>query len=380
MGGEGRRARGEPILMKMTQTRPPFKWGPPLTTPLRDLESDGLQQLSNYDGRDHRSFLNPKELAESNMNAPFADSVKRWRSHKVHNADYPGLDVLEAEFKSRGHDASICSEAPFRASQRGDLLEAPWPMLVSDKMCLYKPDQHIYEEPGFEYTDEAMERRREQVRREKRLGKSIDEEYGGLQSHSVFASEVPRFVDQQHSVESAEFSRLTGQASLNAGKPPPPEDGGPRGRARRRVSSRKPDQRPTSSLASTSTRGMYDYWPTCQSLKGWRNAPGPRGRQPEPSMRPYTSLNSDFKRISPCFMPTNIRFPDDLDLLYATMKKSGELKRLDDDTCSTDRWRRQKLREEMAEAEKRELEEVSRTFMTEAPVAAPVKKRDIRVF
>ena len=75
------------------------------------------------------------------------------------NADYPGLDVLEAEFKSRGHDASICSEAPFRASQRGDLLEAPWPMLVSDKMCLYKPDQHIYEEPGFEYTDEAMERR-----------------------------------------------------------------------------------------------------------------------------------------------------------------------------------------------------------------------------
>ena len=68
-------------------------------------------------------------------------------------------------------------------------------------------------------------------------------------------------------------------------------------------------------------------------------------------MRPYTSLNSDFKRISPCFMPTNIRFPDDLDLLYATMKKTGELKRLDDDTCSTDRWRRQKLREEMAEAE-----------------------------
>ena len=63
-------------------------------------------------------------------------------------------------------------------------------------------------------------------------------------------------------------------------------------------------------------------------------------------MRPYTSLNSDFKRISPCFMPTNIRFPDDLDLLYATMKKTGELKRLDDDTCSTDRWRRQKLREE----------------------------------
>ena len=61
-------------------------------------------------------------------------------------------------------------------------------------------------------------------------------------------------------------------------------------------------------------------------------------------MRPYTSLNSDFKRISPCFMPTNIRFPDDLDLLYATMKKTGELKRLDDDTCSTDRWRRQKLR------------------------------------
>ena len=171
MGGEGRRARGEPILMTMTQTRPPFKWGPPLTTALRDLESDGLQQLSNYDGRDHRSFLNPKELAESNMNAPFADSVKRWRSHKVHNADYPGLDVLEAEFKSRGHDASLCSEAPFRASQRGDLLEAPWPMLVSDKMCLYKPDQHIYEEPGFEYTDEAMERRREQVKREKRLSR-----------------------------------------------------------------------------------------------------------------------------------------------------------------------------------------------------------------
>ena len=72
MGGEGRRARGEPILMTMTQTRPPFKWGPPLTTPLRDLESDGLQQLSNYDGRDHRSFLNPKELAESSMNAPFS--------------------------------------------------------------------------------------------------------------------------------------------------------------------------------------------------------------------------------------------------------------------------------------------------------------------
>ena len=97
-------------------------------------------------------------------------------------------------------------------------------------------------------------------------------------------------------------------------------------------------------------------------------------------MRPYTSLNSDFKRISPCFMPTNIRFPDDLDLLYATMNKTGELKRLDDDKCSTDRWRRQKLREEMAEAEKRELEEVSRTFMTEAPAAAPRPKRDIRVF
>ena len=50
-------------------------------------------------------------------------------------------------------------------------------------------------------------------------------------------------------------------------------------------------------------------------------------------------------------MPTNIRFPDDLDLLYATMKKTGELKRLDDDTCSTDRWRRQKLREEMTKLE-----------------------------
>jgi len=34
----------------------------------------------------------------------------------------------------------------------------------------------------------------------------------------------------------------------------------------------------------------------------------------------------------------------------------------------------------MAEAEKRELEEVSRTFMTEAPAAAPRPKRDIRVF
>ena len=62
------------------------------------------------------------------------------------------------------------------------------------------------------------------------------------------------------------------------------------------------------------------------------------------------------------------------------MKKTGELKRLDDDTCSTDRWRRQKLREEMAEAEKRELEEVSRTFMTEPPAPPPQKKRDIRVF
>ncbi len=47
--------------MTMTQTRPLFKWGPPLTTALRDLESDGLQQLSNYDGRDHRSFLNPQD-------------------------------------------------------------------------------------------------------------------------------------------------------------------------------------------------------------------------------------------------------------------------------------------------------------------------------
>ena len=68
------------------------------------------------------------------------------------------------------------------------------------------------------------------------------------------------------------------------------------------------------------------------------------------------------------------KFPDDLDLLYATMKKTEELKRLDDDTCSTDRWRRQKLREEMAEAEKRELEEVSRTFMTEAPPGRLHKK------
>ena len=57
-------------------------------------------------------------------------------------------------------------QEPFRASQRGDLLEAPWPMLVSDKMCLYKPDQHIYEEPGFEYTMKPWRGGREQVRRE----------------------------------------------------------------------------------------------------------------------------------------------------------------------------------------------------------------------
>ena len=108
---------------------------------------------------------------------------------------------------------------------------------------------------------------------EKRLGKNIDEEYGGLQSHSVFASEVPRFVDQQHSVESAEFARLTGRATLQAGRPKTPPDGGPRGRARSRLSKRTPSQRPTSSFASTSTRGMYDYWPTTLKLKGWRNAP-----------------------------------------------------------------------------------------------------------
>ena len=39
------------------------------------------------------------------------------------------------------------------------------------------------------------------------------------------------------------------------------------------------------------------------------------------------------------------------------------------------------FQQQLAEAEKRELEEVSRTFMTEAaPAPPPQKKRDIRVF
>lgn len=374
----GRRSGGTPILMSSAFAHRPgedaFKWGPPLTTAVPDTESDGLQQLPNYDGLKHRTFLRPHEFDTEPRNAPFADSQQRWREPERNQADYRDPHkTTEADFKSKGGEEILCGAVPFKATKRGDVLEAPWPLLLNNKMCLYKPPLELVPEPGWNYSDEALERRREYVRKMKRRGKGLNDDVS--HNYPVFASEVPRFVDQQHAVESADFARASGHASLNVNRPQTPEDGGPRGRARSRVEKRPPPYMPSSALASRSTRGMYDQHSASlqitQSLKGWRNSPGRYGRAPELSTRPVSPTFRVDHRPSPCFMPTNVRFPDDLDLLYATMKKSGELKRLDDDSCSTDYVRPALVEDVVTEPEPPEV------FLTEAPAPA---QRDIRAY